>query len=254
MFMLTSRQAVEAFHLVFLRALTAKGEDKALIALKGGANLRFFFGSVRYSEDIDFDVVTIATGTLRNKVDRVLSGPLVGAPLRSLGLSIAETTAPKQTATTQRWKLGLQVGTSATLVRTKIEFSRRDAIEGAAFEATPKETTRPYGLTPVLASHYDRRSAIVQKIHALDGRAEPQARDVFDLAHLFSRAGLRVALGADERAWLPGAIEHAMGISFDEYVSKVVAYLEPEQAPPYASRAAWDELQGRVVSELESLA
>lgn len=47
---LTARQAVEFFHLVFLRALVSRGEDKALFALKGGCNLRFFFGSVRYSE------------------------------------------------------------------------------------------------------------------------------------------------------------------------------------------------------------
>ena len=50
----TVRQVVEMFHLVFLRALVAKGDDKALFALKGGCNLRFYFGSLRYSEDIDF--------------------------------------------------------------------------------------------------------------------------------------------------------------------------------------------------------
>lgn len=59
--MLTARQAVEVFHLIFLRALVAKGEDKSLIALKGGCNLRFYFGSIRYSEDIDFDVVVMAS-------------------------------------------------------------------------------------------------------------------------------------------------------------------------------------------------
>ena len=52
---LSARQSIELFHLVFLRALVAKGEDKTLIALKGGCNLRFYFDSVRYSEDIDFD-------------------------------------------------------------------------------------------------------------------------------------------------------------------------------------------------------
>lgn len=34
-----------------------------------------------------------------------------------------------------------------------------------------------------------------------------------------------------------------MGISFDAYRSKVVSYLEPEQAAPFEARAAWDELQ-----------
>ena len=31
--------------------------------VKGGCNLRFFFDSVRYSEDIDFDVAVIARET-----------------------------------------------------------------------------------------------------------------------------------------------------------------------------------------------
>jgi hypothetical protein len=38
--LLSARQSVEMFHLVFMRALLAKGEDKGLIALKGGCNLR----------------------------------------------------------------------------------------------------------------------------------------------------------------------------------------------------------------------
>ena len=48
----SDRQAVELFHLLFLRQL-ASGADRARIALKGGCNLRFYFGSVRYSEDLD---------------------------------------------------------------------------------------------------------------------------------------------------------------------------------------------------------
>lgn len=251
--MLSARGAVEAFHLVFLRALTTRGDAKSLIALKGGCNLRFYFGSVRYSEDIDFDVVTIATATLKAKVDRLLRGPLIVSPLRSLGLEIAATSAPKQTATTQRWKVGLLLSGHGVPIRTKIEFSRRDAIEGAMFEATPRETARAYGLAPVLATHYRRRTAIAQKIHALEGRKEPQARDVFDLAHLFASSGEPARLEPDERAWVPRAVEHALAISYDEYTSKVVAYLDPAQAGTVESREAWEEMQERVVSELESL-
>lgn len=39
---LTVRECTELFHIVFLRALVARSEDKGLIALKGGSNLRFF--------------------------------------------------------------------------------------------------------------------------------------------------------------------------------------------------------------------
>ncbi len=108
----------------------------------------------------------------------------------------------------------------------KVEFSRRDDIEGTKFEAADREVLRPYGLTPVLVSHYTTAFVIRQKIHALAARTEPQARDVFD---------------------------HAMGISFDEYVSKVVAYLEPTHAEIYADRSVWDAMQEDVVVRLEVL-
>jgi predicted nucleotidyltransferase component of viral defense system len=251
---LSSRQSVEVFHLTFLRALVAKGEDKTLIALKGGCNLRFYFGSVRYSEDIDFDVAVMAKGMLANKVDRLLASPLVTAPLKSKGIEIVEISAPKQTETTQRWKVGLRVAGSELPLRTKIEFSRRDAISGALFESVDLEVTRTYGLTPTLASHYGSATAIAQKIHTLAGRAEPQARDVFDLSLLLARPEARaLKLSAAQRKWLPDAIERAIGISFDAYRSKVVAYLDPQQLELYSERAAWDAMQDAVVAQLEML-
>jgi predicted nucleotidyltransferase component of viral defense system len=242
------------FHLVFLRALVAKGEDKGLVALKGGCNLRFFFGSVRYSEDMDLDVVVIARETLKNKVERLLRAPVVTAPLKTQGLTIVETSAPKQTETTQRWKVGLRREGDELPIRTKVEFSRRDAIEGATFEATDREVLRPYGLTPVLAVHYTTGAAIRQKIHALAARTEPQARDVFDLSLLLARsdtAGL--TLDAASKGWLADAVDHAMGISFDEYASKVVTFLEPRHAELYAERSAWNAMQEDVVGRLEAL-
>lgn len=248
------RAFVESFHLAFLRVLTGRDDDKTRIALKGGSNLRFFFESIRYSEDIDFDVTSITKETLRNKVERVLAGAALGAPLRAGGIEIAEVSAPKQTETTQRWKVGLTVRGSAAPLRTKIEFSRRRAIEGAVFEATSLSITRPYGMTAVLASHYGLRAAVAQKIHALAERAEPQTRDVFDLAHLFARpAAVGLALTPEETAWLSPAIEHAMAMSYDDYAGKVVAYLDPEHAAAFQSRAAWDAMREGVVASLEPL-
>ena len=242
------------FHLVFLRVLVARGEDKGLIALKGGCNLRFYFGSVRYSDDMDLDVVVIARETLKNKVDRLLQSPAVTAALKAHGLTIVETSAPKQTETTQRWKVGLRRDGDELPIRTKVEFSRRDAIEGTKFEAADRQVLRPYGLTPVLALHYTSGTAIRQKIHALAARTEPQARDVFDLSLLLARsdaAGLTLDAAAKE--WLADAIDHAMGISFDEYASRVVAFLEPTHAEVYAERSAWHAMQEDVIARLEAL-
>jgi predicted nucleotidyltransferase component of viral defense system len=53
--MQTIQSNIELFHLLFLRQIEGK-LDKKLYALKGGCNLRFFFKSIRYSEDIDFDI------------------------------------------------------------------------------------------------------------------------------------------------------------------------------------------------------
>ncbi len=242
------------FHLVFLRALVAKSEDKRLVALKGGCNLRFYFGSVRYSEDIDFDVAVIRKETLKDKVDRLLESPLVRAPLKAKGIELAEISTPKQTATTQRWKAGLRVEGLSVELRTKIEFSRRDAIEGASFEATKPEILRPYGLTAILATHYATHAAIAQKIHALAGRTVPQARDVFDLSHLLARpeaASLR--LSGKQKLWLEDAALHASELSYDEYAANVVAYLEPEHAVLFEARATWEEMQRTVASRLEAL-
>ncbi len=250
---LSARQHVELFHLVFLRALVARGEDKGLFALKGGCNLRFFFRSVRYSEDIDLDVTVVAKATLQKNIDRLLQSPTVLAPLRVRGIELVEVSAPKQTDTTQRWKAGLRAAAFPIPLRTKIEFSRRDRVEGAAFEAIEGDFLRPYALSPFPATHYATTAAVVQKIQALAGRSEPQARDVFDLNHLLAMPGAAGGLPAAGRARVPVAIERAMGISFDEYASQVVAYLDPEQREIFASRDAWNAMQDAVVSRLEAL-
>lgn len=216
--------------------------------------MRLFFGSVRYSEDMDLDAVVVAKETLRNRVDRLLASPIVTSPLKTHGFAIVESSAPKQTDTTQRWKVALRRSGDELTFRTKIEFSRRDAIAGAKLEAADRELLRPYGLTPALAPHYATEAAVRQKVHALAARTEPQARDVFDLALLLARPdAASLAFDDQAKAWLEAAIDHAMGLSFDDYAAKVVAFLEPSHAELYADRGAWEAMQEDVVARLEGL-
>jgi predicted nucleotidyltransferase component of viral defense system len=245
---------VELFHLLFLRGLQARLDDKALVALKGGCNLRFYFSSVRYSEDIDFDVTKIAKPTLQRKVDQLLASSLLLSPLAAQGLSIIEVTSPKQTETTQRWKLGVNIAATGEIVRTKIEFARSGVIEGACFESISASFAAEHALAPFLASHYPVERAIVQKIHALSDRKRPQARDIFDLNHLFPLHAPELRLTPVERAWLDAAIENAMSISYDDFTAQVVAYLDPEHAELYEGREVFHLLQATVVDRLERLA
>ena len=248
----SDRQVVELFHLHFVRLLCA-GADKDRFAIKGGCNLRFFFDSVRYSEHIDLDVARVPLHTLKEKVNRVLGGPALAMPLRSRGISIAAVTAPKQTETTQRWKVGLSIGATLPL-HTKLEFSRRQTTEGAVVEPVSAGVLAEYQMMPVLAPHYPLPAALRQKVGALVGRSTVQARDVFDLSVLLSRAGGRIDALRPMRAQIPKAIERAMDVSYDEFKAQVVSYLKPEHLDEYGTRQAWEALQAQVVDALEKAA
>ena len=116
---MTSRQTVELFHLLFIRALFAGLGDKSLIAIKGGVNLQFYFQSVRFSEDLELDV-TMGKGTLTKRVDGLLKSPSLLAPLSARGIRLGDVPKPKQTDTVQRWKLSVKSSSSALEERTKI--------------------------------------------------------------------------------------------------------------------------------------
>src|SRR5215510_7950767 len=116
--MWTERQAIEIFHLHFLRSFSAR-VDKALFALKGGSNLRFYHRSIRYSEDMDLDIRAMAPGTLRSNVDAVLEATAFRHALRAQQLEVAEFSAPKQTQTTQRWKIQLRLLQPQVAIPTK---------------------------------------------------------------------------------------------------------------------------------------
>ena len=251
--MWTERQAIEIFHLHFLRAFGAR-VDKALFALKGGCNLRFYHRSIRYSEDMDLDMRTMAAATLRSNVETVLESASFRQALRAQQLEVTEFSAPKQTQTTQRWKIQLRLLAPQVTIPTKIEFSRRPLDEGLVLAAVEPELIRRYRLYPVLVQHYGAASAFAQKISALALRAEIQARDVFDLKLLTDAGAAAAPLREPQLEQLPQAIDNAMAIGFDEFVGQVVAFLEPEHQADFRDRTSWETLQEQVVDTLRGLA
>lgn len=246
------RQTIEVFHLLFLRAFGAR-VDKALYALKGGCNLRFFHKSIRYSEDMDLDIRTMSAATLRNNVDRVLEAPVFLQTLRAHQIEISRVSRPKQTETTQRWKLALRSSAAGQEIPTKVEFSRRDLDEGIAHDAVDSEIIHRYRLYPVLVQHYTANAALGQKIAALALRSQTQARDVFDLKLLLDAIPTPAALPKRVGANLPRAIENAIHIGYDEFAGQVLAYLDPDYQDHYRPRRVWEDLQEQVVNSLGRL-
>jgi predicted nucleotidyltransferase component of viral defense system len=238
---------VEQFHLVFLDQLGRK-LDKRYYALKGGCNLRFYLRSPRYSEDMDLDVESPPVDVLRERVEQILSGKGLAQILQARGLTITHYSTPKQTETTQRWKLTLAAKGSALPLHTKIEFSRRGITDPIAFGPVDALLMRDYQMPPFLASHYSPESAFRQKINALIHRAQTQARDVFDLDHLL-RSGVSKQAIVLPPQWRE-AQENAMAVSFDVFKAQVLSFLTPEQQAQYDNPQVWDGMVLRVVEAM----
>ncbi len=250
--MSSDREIVELFHLHFVRLLAA-GREKENYVVKGGCNLRFFFGSIRYSQDLDLDVRGIPEHVLKERVEAVLGSKPLRETLASRGIELSRVSAPNQTPTTPRWKAALRRSGRDVDLNTKIEFSRREGEGTAALEVVDPRLVRRHQLMPILACHYLLPAAIRQKISALVGRRTVQARDVFDLSLLFAKAGGDVEGYADMRPKVPGAIDRVWALSHAEYRGQVIAFLEPEHADPVDSTEAWETMQLQVVSALERL-
>jgi hypothetical protein len=243
-------QFIELFHLLFLDQLGRK-VDKRHFALKGGCNMRFFFKSIRYSEDMGLDAQTVPPDVLQERVRLILDSKPFSQILKANGLSVVHWTEPKQTDTTQRWKLSLRAHGSTALLPTKIEFSRRGMPGEPRFEPVDPELIRAYRLTPIMASHYPMEIAYQQKVGALAHRALTQARDVFDLYWLIN-SGAKTELPDNLQKCRPKAQENAMAVTFATFKSQVLAYLTASHREQYNSESVWETVQLTVAEALGS--
>ncbi|MBI5418424.1 nucleotidyl transferase AbiEii/AbiGii toxin family protein [Candidatus Poribacteria bacterium] len=155
-----SLQIREIFHLEFLRWLGRKLRIDTFV-LKGGVNLRYFFNSFRYSEDMDIDIKGMKVDNLKNTVMKILESPSFQDGLKSYFIErvvLPDITKAKQTETTQRFKIHLITSVGEDLF-TKIEFSRRE-IKGVSVVRSVSDTIlRIYKMPPLLVPHYNLQSA-----------------------------------------------------------------------------------------------
>ncbi|HEU63777.1 MAG TPA: hypothetical protein ENH96_00110 [Chlamydiae bacterium] len=239
---------IELFHLYFLQQLNLK-IYKRLYALKGGCNLRFFLKSIRYSQDIDIDIdiKIIRKDILANHIRKILKSTNTKRFLQANKIEIVKYSEPKQTETTQCWKINLKSSSSAALLNTKIEFSRRGIIEDIKFDTIDPLIASKYQFNPFFINHYTAKSAYKQKIKALIGRSETQARDVFDLFHLISLNVQKPKLSALE---IEKAEMCAFSITFEKFKSQVVAYLPHEYHLQYNDPLIWENIICKVVEEI----
>lgn len=256
--MYNSLQVRELFHLEFLRCFGRKAKAK-FYALKGGTNLRLFFNSFRYSEDMDLDIQGVTVALLKDIVMKILQALSFQETLKPFGV---ERVVPpdigraKQTETTQRFKIHLITYAGEDLF-TKVEFSRRGFRGKVVVQPVSNTILREYKLAPLLVPHYDIQSTIIQKIGALAGRSVIQARDIFDLYTLSSQYDpLKMKETEIKTVKLAKAYENMFTISFEQFRDTVISYLSAEDQAVYNSPSLWDEIRlkaGHFIEELQKV-
>ena len=253
--MLSDTRIREVFHFCFLERLL-KLSDPSIYILKGGVNLRFFFNSPRYSEDMDIDVLAGSVATLKKNGYKILQDAAFKRSLRLFDIEDIEINDPnkaKQTTITQRFRFAL-ITPAGHRLPTKVEFSRRkqDVVDDAPMELIDPDIARQYRKLAYRCRHYSGEAAVVQKIKALAGRTVTQARDVFDLAILFT-GGYTLPTTKNSlisRRQLTQAIDCLMGLGWEDYQGQVVEFLETERRAEYGSQSAWETLQAQVMETL----
>lgn len=250
----TDQTLREAFHYSFLDRLLRISDPK-LYVLKGGVNLRFFFHSPRYSEDMDLDVLGGSVSTLTKNGFKILNDASFQRGLRTIGIESLEINNPekaKQTPTTQRFRLRL-VTPAGERLPTKIEFSRRkNSVKEVSMDYIDAEIARRCRKVPFQCQHYPGNVAIVQKIEALAGRTVTQARDVFDIGilHTSGYALSRKLHTALSKQVTQQARENLLTLTFEDYSNQVLEFIAAEDRTPYAGPRYWAELQEIVLRVL----
>ena len=253
---MTPVEIAESFHLAFLQALATRAYLSAW-ALKGGGNLRFFYGSERFSEDIDLDTFDIEPRTFQDRVDQTLASDLLRRTLGLLGSRIDYLNAKERSETKSKWVVGVRQPSETEPVYTQIEVSHREYPyrEFAKVEPVMETAVARYAaaLRRPTFGHYLPRAAVAQKIDVLWGRDVRQPRDVFDLDLLFRIAPDAVSRGDVDEAGLRAALTRLFEIGYDEYRAKVLSFIERDALPLYESREAWESMQVTVAERLEAL-
>lgn len=243
----TSFELRELFHITLLRQLGTRLSGRSY-SVKGGICLRFFHRSPRLSEDMDLDIASnVRVETLENAVDSVINGRAMIASLIPSGVTRLSASAPKQTATTQRWKVALILAGGAEL-RTKVEFSRRKGSLEHSTGVPDAELLRYYKMSPFAAQYYGSDSMAAQKIIALAAPQRNALRDLFDLHHLLfvikvDQMKIRDSLDSDT---IEKAADKIGRFDFKDFQEQVAPYLTTDLIDLYKNSAVFDQQKAEV--------
>ena len=102
-----------------------------------------------------------------------------------------------------------------------------------------------------MINHYSANAAFQQKVHALATRVQTQARDIFDLYILLTSQMKNLSFDKKLQHMFHEAQTRASSVTFQDFKSQVLSYLEPEYQSQYDSKTVWKNMIMRVINALE---
>jgi len=249
------QQVVESFHLALMTVLGARGGRDAFV-LKGGASLRFFLKSIRYSEDVDIDVPAMEQWRFTDRIKTAVEGETLARLLALLGTTMSQGYRKDASATKEDWSFELAHPDVPLPVWTRLEVSYREydyPVDSWFPDRPASDIMAPYArvLRAPVIMRYRIPIAMSQKVRALYGRKETQPRDVFDLDFLFR--GWPDRPTDLEEAEIGTAVDRIFEIGYGEYASRVVTMLDPALASLYETEEAWGDMQQGVIDALAEM-
>ena len=251
-------EIAEAFHVAFLNVLAASADPRTF-AVKGGANLRFYLGSLRYSEDIDLDAFVDDPRLFSQKLERAIRSRDLARLLDAVGIKMGEPNnkdRAQANSIKEKWNFALSHRDVGVPVPTRVEMSYRsnDLRDYIKIERMPAGVAAQYSPIPApTVGHYVERGCLIHKIRALENRRETQPRDVFDLDYLFRRYPDAPRRGLVDPGLIGWAIGRLFEIGYPEYRSKVLPFLDSSIYTAYASEDAWINMHLYVSGHLEDM-
>lgn len=212
------------------------------VALKGGFAMRVMAGSTRYTKDIDL----AASPAFPARAVQSCICKAVG-DLRNSGLvSNLSLTAPKQTDTTQRWKIQGTVGSQE--IHLTVEVSRRDRIDASDLKTANYQPMPGSGLGSVAVACVSLPSLAAAKVDCLANPVREAPRDIYDLFLLIK---MDVVPSPDAlKAYGHGRLVQMRDMmwskiekmDYEEARAKLLGFLPADKAVEL-TEAVWDEMR-----------
>ncbi len=175
----SDQAALELTQVRVLSAIFNKVVNREIL-LKGGFAMRVVANSNRPTKDIDLQ----ANGASMERVQGLVRSAITELNKCNI-LDDVKVTEPKQTETTQRWKINGRIKGGETPVHLVIEVSRRGLVPDDLTDSVTFER-KGAGVPPAIIECYSPKAIAATKFDALTSPTRESPRDVFDLDVLIS--------------------------------------------------------------------